>query len=141
MKYGKAADELFKALNGGVKARFDYRANGVWISLKVGGVTWGYSSIIGDERRRLILTLADDDHHILSCFVLYCVTKIEILGGNQSGTVYQITTESIDGTKSRQFKLSLDVPYKPRRRNREEALADAEIDSVNEEIEGEEAWV
>lgn len=140
MKYGKAADELFKALDRGVKAHFNYRANGVWISLKVGGVTWGYSSTIGDERRRLILTLADDERHILSCLVLYCVTKIEILGGNQSGTVYQITTESRDGTKSRQFKLNLEVPYEPRRRNGKEALADAEIDSVNEEIE-EEAWV
>ncbi len=140
MKYGKAADELFKALNGGARARFDYRANGIWISLNVDGVTWGYSSTIGDERRRLILTLADDGRHILSYLVLYCVTKIEILGGNQSGTVYQITTESRDGTETKQFKLSLEVPYKPRRRKGEEEGTDVEIDSVNEEIGGEEAW-
>lgn len=139
MKYGKAADELFKALNGGVKARFDYRANGVWISLKIGGVKWGYPCTIGDERRRLILTLTDDERHILNYLVLYCVTKVEIIGGNQSGTVYQITTESRDGTESKQFKLCIDVPYKPRRRKGEEK-ADMEIATVNEEIEGEEAW-
>lgn len=102
MEYGNAADNLFEAFNMGATASYSIDGKESLICIGINSVSWSHPYISGDSRRTILLTYYDEKHRIVNCISLRNVSKIDFLCESESGLIYAITTESIDGSKSEQ---------------------------------------
>lgn len=105
MEYGKAADDLFEAFNMGATASYSIDGKESLIRIGINSVSWSYPYISGDERRTILLNYYDEKHRTVNCISLRNVSKIDFLRESESGLIYAITTESIDGSKSEQHNI------------------------------------
>ncbi len=110
MEYGKAAKDLFEAFNSGATASYSVKNNEVFIGMDINSASWSYPYISGDERRTLLLIYYDEKHRTTNWISFRNVSKIDFLRESESGSIYAITTESIDGTKSQQHIIHLHMP-------------------------------
>lgn len=110
MEYGRAANNLFEAFNMGATASYSVEDKESLISVGINSVSWSHPYISGDERRTILLNYYDEKHRTVNCISLRNVSKIDFLRESESGLIYAITTESIDGAKSKQHIIYVNMP-------------------------------
>lgn len=111
MEYGRAANDLFEAFNMGATASYSVDGRESLVCVGINSVSWSYPYISGDERRTILLNYYDEKHRNVNCISLRNVSKIDFLRESDSGLIYAITTESIDGAKSNQHIIYVKMPH------------------------------